>query len=234
MTEPPVRVLLVDDDEIIRRTYPALLAAAGGIDAVAVAADAGEALELLRTRLVDVALVDVEMPGVDGVRLAAELARRFPRVRVLMMTAFESPDRVTQALHEGVQGFLTKDMPISQIVTSIRQAAAGMAVLGPGPAASVLSMLRGRAHREAATGDLRARVRELPPRLRPVVVLLAQGRTNRAIAKELGYTEGSVRTYVSQILQLLGCATRTELALSLSRAGYAPDGVPPAGTDRSL
>lgn len=216
MRRRPVRVLLVDDDEVILRSYVTLFASHAQVEVVDGVSSAAGALEVLDTRLVDVALVDVEMPGTDGIRLAREIMRRSPGTRVVMMTAFESPKRISEALDEGVQGYLTKDMDFDQIVMGIEQAATGAVVLGPGPAARVI------AQRHSARGDgreaneLARALAALPERYRRLLPLVAQGRSNREIAAALGYTEGSVRTYMSEILRATGCRSRTELALRLA------------------
>ncbi|WP_315503589.1 response regulator transcription factor [Actinomyces radicidentis] len=216
MMEGPVRLLLVDDDEVILRSYVTLLDTRTEIEVVAAVGSAGAALKSLSTRFVDVALVDVEMPGTDGIRLAHEIIKSSPNTRVVMMTAFESPRRIGQALDEGVQGYLTKDMDFDQIVMGVQQAAAGAVVLGPGPAAHVIAQRHARRGGYHETHELTRTLASLPDRYQRLLPLIAEGKSNREIAAALSYTEGSVRTYMSEILRTTGCRSRTELALKLA------------------
>lgn len=216
---PSIRVLLADDDDILREGFAALLSSAPGIELVDAVADGAAALGVLEERLVDVALLDVEMPRLDGIQTARIIAQRFPRVAVVMLTAYDEPQRTGQALRAGALGFLTKDLPVEQVVHALEQASLGIAVLAPGPARTALGPMRSAG---AGEGDgLVERIESLPARYRPVLDEVLRGRSNREIARGLGMSEATVRTYMSEILRHCDCRSRTELAVRAVRAGLS-------------
>lgn len=176
-------------------------------------------LHCVATQRVDVALVDVDMPGMDGIEAAKHLSSAYPDIKILVLTAFAHEDYLGQAIGANVRGFLTKDMSIGELSDCIRRAHAGQVVLSSRPTQIlVTSYLRLHRDREEHADFIDA-VANMPDHLRPTFHLLVKALANKSIAKQLHLTESTVRSYVSDILTLTGCATRGELAINAVKAG---------------
>ncbi|PHP53123.1 response regulator transcription factor [Actinomyces ruminis] len=219
----PLRVLLAEDNVLVREGYAAMLSDEPGIELVAAVEDGFAALRELDLHRVDVALVNVEMPRMDGVEAVRAIATRHPGVVVVMLTAFENKARLEEALGAGARGFLTKDMDIEQIVVGVRDAVTGKTVLGPEPLEVAAQGLRRRAVEREANAEFIRGVDALSSRYAEVFNLVARGLSNRQVAAKTGRTESTVRTYLSEILQTLNCSSRTELAVKANRLGLVAD-----------
>ena len=218
----PLRVLIADDDQVVREGYARLLSDVPGIEVVATAADGAEALTILSERIVDVALLDVEMPRMDGVAAAREIVRRHGSVVVVMFTAYDDPTRIRQAITYGARGFLTKDVSVALIAQGLEQAAQGMTVLGPRSAAV---LFHNRSEHVGGQEDamlFASAIEVLSERKRAVLRELIKGMSNREIAEHLLIQETTVRSYLTEILTATGCRSRTELAVRLVRSGWEP------------
>jgi DNA-binding NarL/FixJ family response regulator len=212
-----IRVLLADDEMMIRAGVKAILAADPGIEVVAEAANGREAIELARSHRPDVALVDIRMPAMDGLAATAELRRVVPRTAVLILTTFSEDEYIARALGDGASGFLLKAGDPRELIAGIRAVADGAAYLSPRVARRVIAELagdrlsRGAAAREL-TGSLTARERE-------VLALLGAGLSNAEIARRLHVVEGTVKAYVSAILARLRVRNRVQAAIIAYEAG---------------
>jgi DNA-binding NarL/FixJ family response regulator len=204
----PVRVLLADDQELLRDALAIVLGSDTRIEVVATAADGAEAVELVRAHSVDVVLMDIRMPGMDGIRATSEVLLVSPRTRVLVLTTFDIDEYVVAAVRAGASGFLTKDTRPPQLVEAILRVAAGDAAVSPRATALLLQHLRTRT--SASNGDPLA---ALTPRERDVAVLLARGGSNDAIARALFLTGNTVKTHVKSILQKLGLGDRIQVVI---------------------
>lgn len=162
-------------------------------------------------RAVDVVLMDLQMPGMDGVETTRRLKGAWPQIDVIAVTSFIEEARIRSALQAGATGYLLKDADASDVVDAIRAAMAGEVRLDPAAAAALAAAIRAPAA-DAATASL-------TPRERDVVVLVARGATNREIGKQLGVAERTARTHVSNILAKLGLASRTQAAMWAVREG---------------
>ncbi|MDR6939395.1 response regulator transcription factor [Arcanobacterium hippocoleae] len=218
-----VRVLLADDDQIVLEHLGALLGRDPRVDLVATVTSGAEALSILAKKPVDVALLDVNMPVLDGVSTARILKASFPTITIVMLTAFERESSLAESLELGVRGFLTKDTRFSRLIEQILQAHEGATVLGPRPIQLVTANYLAHKHRQEEFSEFVKAVHNLPDRHRPIFELIAQGFTNKAIARQLGLTENSVRTYASEILTATGCANRCELAFTAAKSGVVQD-----------
>ncbi|MEV7601348.1 response regulator transcription factor [Kitasatospora sp. NPDC089797] len=227
MTEagPGIRVVLVDDQDLVRAGTRAILEQAGGIEVVGEGADGLDVLRLVRGLRPDVVLMDLCMPRMDGVR-ATELVRALEDPpSVLVLTAFEDDASVLRAMRAGAGGYLVKSVRPAQLVAAVRSAATGDAVL----VASVLRRLVTRVQ-ETAPGLFaaeRERIPLLSGREREVLGLIGRGMANDDIAGALHMSPSSVRTYVSRLLAKLGVANRTQAALIAYEARLAEGRVPP-------
>ncbi|MEV7183234.1 response regulator transcription factor [Kitasatospora sp. NPDC093102] len=221
MTTAPIRVLLADDEPMIRAGLRAVLATDPGIEIVAEAGDGREAVELVRRHRPDVAVLDIRMPGADGITAAAEIRRSGLATGVLMLTTFGEDDYILRALSGGANGFLIKSGEPEELIAGVHAVAGGAAYLSPKVAARVVAHL-------AATGaggpaDRRAGAREqvaaLTTRERDVLTLIAAGLSNGQIARRLGVVEGTVKAHVSSILARLGVTNRAAAAVLAHEAG---------------
>ena len=215
----PVRVLLADDQELLRDALAIVLGADDRVDVVATVADGAEAIALVRTHAVDVVLMDVRMPGIDGITATAEVLRISPRTRVLVLTTFDIDEYVVAAIRAGASGFLTKDTRPAQLIDAIVTVAAGDAVVSPRATALLLRHLR--RHTPMPHADPLA---ALTAREQDVTALLAQGRSNDTIARTLFLTENTVKTHVKSILQKLGLSDRIQLVIWAYENGVVAPG----------
>ncbi|WP_189304913.1 response regulator [Streptomyces albospinus] len=219
MTEPtqPIRVLLADDETMVRHGVRLILRHADGIDVVAEASDGRQAADMAAAHRPDVALVDIRMPVCDGLAAIAPLLALDPAPRIVMLTTFGEEDNVVRALREGATGFLLKDEGPQELISAVRAAAAGDAVLSPGVTGTVIArMLRGS---EADTAVGEDRMVRLTAREREVLAMLGEGLSNQDIAGRLGIGIGTVKSHVGAILDKTGSASRVQAALLAHQAG---------------
>ncbi|MEU9378749.1 response regulator transcription factor [Streptomyces sp. NPDC048255] len=225
MTDPaqPIRVLLADDETMIRAGVSLILRHADGIDVVADAADGRQAVEAAAVHRPDVVLLDIRMPVCDGLAAIGPLLALDPAPRVVMLTTFGDEDNVLRALRAGAAGFLLKDEGPQELISAVRAAAAGDAVLSPGVTGTVVTrMLRGDGTAsEVPDPEDRRRIDSLTAREREVLAMLGRGLSNHDIAERLGIGIGTVKTHVGAILEKSGCASRVQAALLAHRAGLA-------------
>ncbi|MEU4745844.1 response regulator transcription factor [Actinosynnema sp. NPDC023658] len=200
-----IKVLIADDEPLITAGIRAVLESAGDLEVVAVAADGREALDAARRHRVDVALLDLAMPVVDGLTAAAALSGP----RVVLLTAFGDEANVRRALRQGVDGFVLKNCAPDELIRAVRAAHAGEAYLSPAVARQVLGMVGGHPGRE----DAARRLAVLTPRESDIVALVAEGLSNAEIGERVHLSEGTIKTYVSRVLAKLGCANRVQVAL---------------------
>jgi DNA-binding NarL/FixJ family response regulator len=217
-----VRVFVVDDHAVVRRGLRAYLETVDDLEVVGEAADGQQALDGIAAlvgagRPPDVALMDLLMPGMDGVTAIAAITQRHPEIEVVAMTSFTEADLVHGALQAGAAGYLLKDAEADEVAAAIRAASRGEVHLDPAIAKQLT--------RSLVAPKLRT-VDSLTDREREVLVLVAQGLSNQEIADSLVISERTARTHVSNILGKLGVASRTQAALLAIREGVAPD--PPA------
>ena len=202
-----IRVLVVDDHAIVREGLRSFLALQEDIEVVGEAGDGEEALEAVRRLAPDVALMDLVMPRMDGIEAIRHIRAESPQTRVIVLTSFVDEDKMLPAVRAGAAGYLLKDVAPQELVSAIRTVHGGAALLHPAVVAELV--------REATTprGD------GLTEREREVLALIARGRANKAIAFELGVSEKTVKTHVSNILGKLNLTDRTQAALYAVREG---------------
>ncbi|MER5883928.1 response regulator transcription factor [Streptomyces sp. NPDC001941] len=218
MAGPHIRVVIADDEPLIRAGIRMILTSDPGIEVVAEARDGREVVELARLHAADVVLLDIQMPVVDGLSALPELRRAAPSARVIVLTTFGERENVLRSLEHGGAGFLLKDTAPAELIRAVRAAAAGDAYLSPAATRHVVDQLAsGRA--AARTEEARARVDALSPKEREVLALLGEGLSNADAGKRLHMSEGTVKTYVSRILAKLDCENRVQAALLARDAG---------------
>ena len=211
MSALPVRVLLVDDHAVVRAGLTLLLGGFDDIVCVGEAAD-GEAAVAAATALgPDVVLMDLSMPGVDGVEATARLHEIRPEIRVVVLTTFADRSHVTAAIDAGALGFLLKDADPATIHAAIRAAARGEAPLDPRAALALLE--RHRDAPAAAAPAAAAVLADLTPREREVLACVGEGLSNRLIARRLGIAEKTVKAHLTRVFAVIGVTDRTQAAL---------------------
>jgi DNA-binding NarL/FixJ family response regulator len=212
-----IKVLLADDEAMVRAGVRAILAAAPDIEVVVEAGDGREALELVGAHRPDVAVLDIRMPVLDGLGAAAELRRVVPEVGVVMLTTFSEDEYITKALDSGASGFLLKSGDPYELMAAIRAVYAGAAYLSPQIALRVIQQVSGgRMSRQSAAKE---RVAVLTPREREVLALVGAGLSNAEIGQRLFVVEGTVKAYVSALLSRLDVKNRVQAAVLAYEAG---------------
>jgi DNA-binding NarL/FixJ family response regulator len=218
-----IRVLIADDQALVRGGFRRILDAEPDIEVVAEAGDGAEVVELAARHRLDVALMDIRMPRLDGIeatrRLLAE--RREPPTRVLVLTTFDLDDYVYEALRAGASGFLLKDVPPEQLAPAVRVVAAGEALLAP----SITRRLIERFARRPVPGrDSSSSLKELTPRELDVLRLLARGMSNAEIAEQLIVGEATVKTHVAHLLAKLHLRDRIHAVVFAYESGLVEPG----------
>ncbi|MFI9024505.1 response regulator [Streptomyces sp. NPDC053560] len=218
-----IRILIADDEPMIRAGIRAVLASDPDIAVVAEAADGHGAVDLVQRHRPEVAVLDIRMPGLGGIEAAAEIRRTAPATDVVMLTTFGEDDYILRALSGGAAGFLIKSGEPEELIAGIRAVADGAAYLSPQVAARVVAHLA--AGGAGAAAGRRAAARErtdaLTARERDVLALLGSGLSNGRIARRLHLAEGTVKAHVSSILARLGVDNRAAAAVVAHEAGIA-------------
>ncbi len=210
-----IRVLLADDQPLVRAGLRRIIDADTALAVVGEAVDGREAVEQTTSTRPDVVLMDVRMPVFDGIEATRRLAESGSSARVIVLTTFGLDEYVVAALRAGASAFLLKEAPPEHILSAIHEVAAGRAIIDPGVAQAVIDELGCRPVRS----ELAARIDELTPREREVLALLARGLSNAEIAAELVVGEGTVKTHVARVLAKLGVRDRVQAVVFAYEAG---------------
>ncbi|HJR96395.1 MAG TPA: response regulator transcription factor [Actinomycetota bacterium] len=202
-----IRVVVADDHQVVRAGIAHLLSGSDDMEVIASVADGVEAVDACTRTAPDVALLDLEMPNLDGVEATRRIKEAAPDTAVVVFTYFSDRDRIVQALDAGATGYLLKDADPAELEAGIRAAVAGGAPLHPTAAATVLQE-----RSERTEAGLTARERE-------VLVLVGEGLVNKQIARRLGISEKTVKTHLTRVFQRIGVVDRTQAALWAERHG---------------
>ena len=231
MTAPaepaPIRVLVVDDQELVRLGFCVILDAADGITVVGEAANGEAAVSQVAAHAPDVVLMDIRMPGMDGLEATRVITRGAAAVtppKVVMLTTFDLDDYVYEALRAGASGFLLKDSPRHDLIAAVRAAAAGDALLAPSVTRRLIEAF---ARRPPETSPSPSQLASLTARERDVLLLLARGRSNAEIASVLFVSEATVKTHVGNLLAKLGLRDRVQAVILAYETGIVVPGTPP-------
>jgi DNA-binding NarL/FixJ family response regulator len=215
-----IRVLIADDQELVRTGFRMILTGEPDITVVGEAGDGLAAVELARGLGVDVVLMDIRMPGIDGIEATRRLGAAGSSARVLILTTFDLNEYVYEALRAGASGFLLKDAPAAQLVTAIRVVADGEALLAP----SITRRLIAEFAQRPAPSARPAAMEELTERELEVLRLIARGLSNAEIAKELFVGDATVKTHVARILMKLELRDRVQVVVAAYESGLVQPG----------
>ncbi|MER5518529.1 response regulator transcription factor [Streptomyces sp. NPDC002763] len=225
----PIRVVIADDQQMVRQGFTVLLNAQPGIEVVGQAVDGLDAVVKVAELVPDVVLMDIRMPELGGIEATRRIVGERPAIKVLVLTTFDLDEYVYEALRAGASGFLLKDASADKLAEAVRVVAAGDALLAPGVTRRLItqfSQLDGGGVR----APLKTRVRDLTERETEVLSLIAQGLSNAEIAERLVVAEQTVKTHVGRILVKLGLRDRTQAAVFAYESGLVrPSGYGPLG-----
>jgi DNA-binding NarL/FixJ family response regulator len=216
-----IRVMLVDDQAMVRTGFRMILEAEADFTVVGEAVDGRDAVEMVARARPDVILMDVRMPNMDGIAACERICATDGHARVMMLTTFDLDDYVHTALRAGASGFLLKDAPPEQLVDAIRIIAAGDALLAPSVTQTLIDEI---ARRPASQPDAFPGIAELTERELDVIRLMARGMSNGEIAKDLYLGEATVKTHVGRILAKLGARDRVQAVVAAYESGLVTPG----------
>jgi DNA-binding NarL/FixJ family response regulator len=213
-----VRVVLADDQPLIRAALQMVIADAPDLELVGEVATGLHAVQLAEELRPDVVVMDIRMPGMDGIEATRLITKGTSRAQVIVLTTFDEDDYVYAALHAGASGFLVKDMALDDILTAIRVVAAGDALIAPGVTRRLIEAFAGRPAPDPAPRELKG----VTEREREVLTLIARGLTNTEIAAELVISVATVKAYVGRLLSKLDARDRVQLVILAYEAGLVP------------
>jgi DNA-binding NarL/FixJ family response regulator len=222
MSAGQVRVLLVDDDDLMLAGLKAVLSSDSAIEVVGEAGDGRDAVVQARAHSPDVVLMDVRMPGLDGISATRDVLAISPKIKVAILTTFEDDDYIFGALDAGASGFLLKRTRPEDLMAAVHTVAAGEALLSPSVTRRVIERA---AEHPSPDVSAHARLGDLTPRELEVLVLIAQGLSNGEIASSLVVEESTVKTHVRRILRKLGLRDRVHAVIFAYESGLARPGV---------
>ncbi|MEU7021754.1 response regulator transcription factor [Streptomyces sp. NPDC046203] len=222
-----IRVLLADDQTLVRASFAMLVDSAPDMEVVGQAGTGAEAVELVRSARADVVVMDVRMPELDGIEATRLIAADddLAGVRVLVLTTYDTDEHILEALRAGASGFVVKDIRPAELLAAIRTVAAGESLLSPGPTARLISRVLAAPEAPVRGGD--AGPEDLSERERQVLTLVARGLNNTGIAETLGLSPLTAKTHVSRIMGKLGARDRAQLVIVAYESGLVAPGAGP-------
>lgn len=209
-----IRVLICDDQDVVLEGLKAILKTAPGIEVAGAANDGAEAVELISQIRPDVVLMDLKMPGMNGIQATQRIREQFPQVRVLVLTTYDADEWVFDAIRSGASGYMLKDTPREELIAAIKGTAAGKTHVDPGVAGKIFAQVA-----QSTPAVPESFILELSEREREVLRLMARGLSNADIAQRLYLSEGTVKNYVSSVFTKLGVSDRTQAAVIALRNG---------------
>lgn len=213
---PPIRLMLVDDSELVRVGLRAVIEGTDDIAVVAEAATIAAALEAARAQPLDVVLLDLRLPDGLGVIACRQLRQAHPALRILVLTSVDDEKLVDEAIRAGAHGYLLKEINTQTLIRSIREVAAGKSILDPAVTARVLQLVKDQAHSGPPV------LEQLSPQETRVLALIAEGHTNKEVAQALGLAEKTVKNYLSTVFEKLQVTRRAQAAVLYAQLKSRP------------
>lgn len=215
-TSEPIRVVIAEDQPVIRRAFAAMLSLESDLAVVGQAADGVEAIEMVRAWQPDIVLMDLRMPRGGGIAAIRRIVADHPDTQIIVLTTFDTDELVFEAISAGARAYLLKEASEQDILATIRAVKRGESGLSPKIARTVLDRLRSLQPANETSGDDQP-IEPLTAREEKILALVAEGRTNKSIAETVFLAEGTVKNYVSRIMDKLNVQSRTELAVKATR-----------------
>lgn len=214
-----IRVMIAEDQELIRQSLEIILDNKPDIELVGIAENGKEALELVRKKLPDIILMDIRMPEMDGVKCIQAIKEKYPQIKIIVLTTFDDDEYVYNSLRYGASGYLLKGISSKELLDSIRAVYQGGALINPDIAAKVLRFFS-----QIANTDYRIKVsdsafKNLSKNEIKIIKLIGRGMSNKEITDKLKFSEGTVRNYISNILDKLDLRDRTQIAIFAVQSG---------------
>ncbi|MHA6761335.1 response regulator [Streptacidiphilus sp. PAMC 29251] len=219
-----IRVLLADDQDLLRRGFKMIIDAQADMEAVGEAANGAQAIAQAAALRPDVVLMDVRMPGTNGIEATRHIAAHLPDVKVLILTTFDIDEYAFTGLHAGASGFLLKNARTEELIAGIRTVAAGDAILAPSTTRRLLDTYAGTFHGTGSSTPAKDALAPLTQRERQVFTEMAAGRTNQEIADRLVLSETTVKTHVARVLAKLQLRDRIQAVIFAYESGLTPPG----------
>ena len=218
-----IRVLIADDQELIRQSLSFVLDAQADIEMVGTASDGREAIELVRKEKPDVVLMDIRMPEVDGVECTRLIKSAYPQIKVIILTTFDDDEYVFGALRYGASGYLLKGVSVKELADAVREVVRGGSIIMPGVASKALEMFARMARGSMQIAIDEKQTADLQENEWRVIREVGCGKSNKEIAAALCLSEGTVRNYMSSVLSKLDLRDRTQLAIWAVQSGVTTD-----------
>jgi DNA-binding NarL/FixJ family response regulator len=213
-----IRILIAEDQELVRRAFASMLALEPDLEIVALAADGVEAVQAARRWKPHIVLMDIRMPRLNGIAATLRISKDCPDAQVIILTTFDTDDLIFDAIRAGAQAYLLKDAGEAEILATIRAVSRGVSRLTPNVARKLLDEFRRVSRRpRLLDGDFDLPIEPLTERENEILQLIVEGKGNKEIAGDIGLAEGTVKNYVSRILEKLHVRSRTELAVKALR-----------------
>lgn len=220
-----IKVMIADDQELIRDSLKIVLEQNEDMQVTALASDGEECLELLEKQQPDVILMDVRMPGLDGVQATRLIKAKYPKLRIIILTTFDEDEYVFNALKYGASGYLLKGVSVSELSQAVRTVVSGGAMINPEVAGKVVKLFSQMAQKGQAVETAPSGAEKLSRTERNIAQLVGHGLSNKEVAVKLSLSEGTVRNGLSSALAKLDLRDRTQLAIWAVQSGLAAEGL---------
>lgn len=214
-----IKVLIAEDQELIRQSLEIMLSNKPDIEITGAAENGREAIRLTRKLMPDVILMDIRMPEMDGVQCIKIIKENYPEIKIIVLTTFDDDEYVFNALKNGASGYLLKGISVGELTEAIRTVAKGGTLINPNIASKVVKFFSQMAHADYTIKVDDEAVRELSKNEMRIIQLIGSGMSNKEITDKLKFSEGTVRNYISSILNKLGLRDRTQIAIFAVQSG---------------
>jgi DNA-binding NarL/FixJ family response regulator len=211
--EDKIRILIADDQELIRESLKIVLGAQPDMEITDTACNGREVIRSVRAKKPDIALLDIRMPEMDGVTCTRIIKENYPEIKIIILTTFDDDEYVFSALRDGASGYLLKGISMEELIDAIHKVYSGTAMINEDIAGKVLNLFSRMAHNMHKIPVSESGVKELKPNEWKIIRLIGRGLSNKEISTELGFSAGTVRNYLSSILSKLALRDRTQLAI---------------------
>ncbi|MDF2633580.1 MAG: two component transcriptional regulator, LuxR family [Pelosinus sp.] len=214
-----IKVLIVEDQEIIRQSLEIMLHNKAGIQIIGTAENGKQAIKLIKKLVPDVILMDIRMPEMDGVQCIEIIKETFPKIKIIVLTTFDDDEYVFNALKNGASGYLLKGISVKELVEAIKIVYGGGALINPNIAVKVFKFFSQMANADYIVNVAKGAVKDLSKNELRIIQFIGMGMSNKEITEKLKFSEGTIRNYISSILSKLNLRDRTQIAIYAVQSG---------------